>query len=60
MTTKEQHKQVADYIKAHPELVYWQVAINLGISTGTVSRVAKEFGLGRSRKLNINQAMLTK
>jgi DeoR/GlpR family transcriptional regulator of sugar metabolism len=56
MTTQEQHEAIASYIRSHPELRYWEVAVKLNISTGTVTRVAKEYSLGRGsgRSLNLN------
>lgn len=53
MTTRETHQQVADYIKANPKLRYWEVALNLGISTGSITTIAKEFGLARKRTLQL-------
>jgi DNA-binding MurR/RpiR family transcriptional regulator len=53
MTTRETHEAVANYIRSHSDLTYWQIALNLGISTATLTTIAKEFGLGRTRTLKL-------
>ncbi len=43
-----QQKLIA-YIKAHPELTYWQIAEMVGCHTNTISSLARKAGIRRMR-----------
>ena len=51
-----QHEALAQFIRDNPGLRYWEVAIKLGISTSTVTRVARKFNLGRGKRINVRAA----
>jgi hypothetical protein len=41
------HIVIAQYIRAHPALTWQKVAVLFSVSIGTISRIAREFGLSR-------------
>ncbi len=45
--TKDERKQVASYIVAHPELTYPKVANIVGCNYSTITRIAAEFSITR-------------
>ena len=48
------HERIASYIRAHPELSFSTISINLGVASSTISRIAKEHGLSRSNTIIIS------
>lgn len=62
MSKKELQDRVAAYITRHPELSYAAIAATLGVSRGTIVKIADEYGIRRpcgrypkhlSQKLNL-------
>jgi DNA invertase Pin-like site-specific DNA recombinase len=50
MTRKKVRQTIAEYLGAHPELTYKQVAEKLNCGLSTVGNIAREFGIARQRK----------
>ena len=46
---KEVREKVAQYIRDHESETFQQIAATLGLAISTLSGIAKEFGLSRSR-----------
>jgi putative heme iron utilization protein len=46
----EQRAKVAEFMRAHPEVTYREIAETLQCSLETLTAIAKEYGCGRSRK----------
>jgi hypothetical protein len=49
---KQSHVLIARYINSHPDLSWQEVATFFSVSMSTISRIAKEAGLGRPAVLD--------
>jgi DNA-binding MarR family transcriptional regulator len=52
--TEAAHRQVALYLKNHPELSFQAIAARLGISISSVTRIARLNGLSWPRTLKVH------
>lgn len=45
--TKPERNELADYIKQHPESTYIEIAVETGLASSTIARIAAEFQVTR-------------
>lgn len=50
--TKQSHNLIAQYIRTHSDKTWQEVAAFFDVSMSTISRIAKESGLGRPTVLD--------
>ena len=50
--TNQSHNLIAEFIRAHPDRTWQEVASIFAVSMSTISRVAKEAGLSRPAGLD--------
>ena len=52
---KEARAKIAEFLKAHPEVSYRELAAGLGCALSTVATIAREYKIVRQRKaLNLD------
>jgi hypothetical protein len=60
IVVEDKHKQVAEYVRIHPDLTFFQISQNLGICYSSLTRIAAAYGLSRPREIRLNPEALEK
>ena len=47
---KEARATIADYLKAHPEISFKELALTLNCSPSTIANISRQHGIVRQRK----------
>jgi hypothetical protein len=51
MSRKETHTKLVVYLTGHPDVPYRTISAKLGVSIGTISRIATTHGLRRGKRV---------